>query len=439
VPPTARPRAVSSRSQAANGHQFAARQPAAARQAAAWHDDQEVILNGPQAMPAGDLLAPGMEEVYVDGGLEPLAPDEAGLVEGGWMPGPPAGPGCADDPAPVYGSGTWFWNGCWYTQLDFAMMLWTNIPDRRVATDTTTILFNGQSQTVGTGARLSTQSPAPRYKPGSRLTVGHMLGIDDTNRIHAVEFTFFGLFDYDATAAIARSDEGLETLLGQSGTISDDVPGFDDAETQAVELSGDLDSLELNYLVRSRPAADRLAMHPSGDWVRYATPSKIKSMLIGVRYVSWDEAFAYESRGADPTMDRGRYDMQVGNELIGLHVGGSLLDKYDLWSWGLRGRLGGLVNFADRRSRVDLVSDGAASARSESSSDESLAFLAEAGLFGAYQLRPRLALRASYDVLYLSGVATAADNLGLGPVFRPLDLEGGTLLHGASIGLEKIW
>ena len=60
-------------------------------------------------------------------------------------------------------------------------------------------------------------------------------------------------------------------------------------------------------------------------------------------------------------------------------------------------------------------------------------------MFAAYQVRPNLAFRVAYDVMYVTGIAIPPQNLGLGPVFPELHVEADALFHGASFGVEKVW
>jgi opacity protein-like surface antigen len=75
------------------------------------------------------------------------------------------------------------------------------------------------------------------------------------------------------------------------------------------------------------------------------------------------------------------------------------------------------------------------------------AFLGELGLGATYQLTSHVALRAGYQLLILSGVAVAGDqvpvtgkfNGGAGPVDATIDLDGRVLYHGALAGIEVTW
>ena len=73
-------------------------------------------------------------------------------------------------------------------------------------------------------------------------------------------------------------------------------------------------------------------------------------------------------------------------------------------------------------------------------SDETLTFLGEGSAYAAYYVRPNTAFRIGYDVLYMNGMATATNNLGIrGDGFAKFELTGDSLYHGMSFGLETTW
>ena len=48
-------------------------------------------------------------------------------------------------------------------------------------------------------------------------------------------------------------------------------------------------------------------------------------------------------------------------------------------------------------------------------------------------------MRMGYNVLYLNGLATAVDNLGLAGGFPRYETTGDALYHGLHAGLEMTW
>ncbi len=178
----------------------------------------------------------------------------------------------------------------------------------------------------------------------------------------------------------------------------------------------------------------------------------------------------------------GRYDVSANNDMIGFQIGGELEEKSDAFRFGLGGKIGGLFNFVDRRKVLQSINqvrmeggaiiseelipqtdangdnifdpvtgeqifdtvttfalDDSINRGAEKLTDENLAFLAEVNLFGTYQLRPNLHFRAGYDLMFLTGVSLAAENVQAFSGFGALNSTGSVFLHGGSVGFEATW
>ncbi|MGD9719626.1 MAG: hypothetical protein AB7O59_00225 [Pirellulales bacterium] len=61
--------------------------------------------------------------------------------------------------------------------------------------------------------------------------------------------------------------------------------------------------------------------------------------------------------------------------------------------------------------------------------------MGDSSFTGVIQLTDNLALRAGYQLLWVSGVATASDQLPA----TSLDTSGDVFLHGALVGAEAGW
>jgi len=370
-----------------------------------------------------------------DDGLIPLPEDEA----------PPDGPvpdwedfdvddvdlPTLDEPAAVYSTGTWFWNGSWYTKQDIVMLHKSEPREVRVATNR------------GFTTDLTTTTSSFHYVPGARLTLGRMLGRDRSNRDHMVEFTFFGLFDWSTEAGLVDVGNGVSTFLGTGLGVAgfSDFTGFS-VLSQSYSYHSELNSYELNLRIQDRTGRDRIVLQPDGTWVRHITPSRLFSYFGGLRYVAIDEQFLYVSLGRDNTNSAydGTYRVATNNDMVGIQVGGELIEQYTQFSWGIRAKVGGLVNFGYRRSRVDTLINGVTDGFGEDLMEENLVFLTELSILGTYQLRPNLAFRASYDFMYLTGIALAPENLGLDPAgFPAVNIGGDAFYHGAFLGFDMVW
>jgi hypothetical protein len=381
--------------------------------------------------------------------------------------------------AEVHSTNNWFRGGRWYSQQEFVLLLRTDLPPVHAAIDNTrenaaSAIANGaDSGNIFIDGSLSTKDADFTFEPGARLSIGRTLGRDVANRDHAIEVTFFGLFDYDGRATMSASvpgrvvqvggnpanviPVGVDSLLGTNEAFFDRanvfgfvginrVPGFERAAEQTIDYQANLNSVELNYRIGGRPSRDRLVMQPDGRWARHATPSNVKAVFLGLRYLRQNEMFEYTSIGGLQEGERGLYQVTTDNDMMGLQLGGEITEKRTDWVIGLRGKLGGLLNVADRHSFVEGVGDVdrdfgpvESYSRSQTVSDEYLAFLGEAGIYFAYYLRPNTSVRVGYDAMYINGVATATNNLGLMPEFPKFEVTGDSLYHGMNFGFEMTW
>lgn len=353
-------------------------------------------------------------------------------------------PDSATGPAPVFSTGSWFWNGSWYMSADY-VVLKKDAPNMRlVAFDANTAI----RQTAGgfiVDDQISTENETFEFESGARVTFGKFLGRDAVRRDHMVDFGFFGGFDWLAKAAL--NGEGsifsgltVSDLRNFSPTQAPTVTGFFNNDRQTYRYSSDLDSYEVNYRIQTRPGRDQMAIHPSGVWTRHASSGQIRGFSAGLRGMSINEGFLVE---AFTDTDRtGMYRIRTGNDLFGPQVGFELMDPHDSWHWGFRSTLGTLVNFADRRSQIETLTEvieggvprEVIEERAQLSQEEHLSFLGQIGLYSAVQLRPNLSVRVAYDFIYVTGLGIAPNNARLGDEFPGFHTTGDALYHGASFG-----
>ena len=422
------------------------------------------------------------------------------------------------DAAEVYSTNRWFRGGTWYSKQEFLMLLRSDLTQVHLGVDSTA---GGTDPFIFPS--ISSSDGAYNYEAGTRLTLGKNLGRDVANRDHSLEFTFTGLFEYTGRASLEVSQPGVAgggifSLIGSeeqdsshSGSILIGFPlpslqlpveGFIDADRQEMLLTANFNSFEFNYVIGGRPARDRLVMQPDGRWSRFATPSKVRGFYMGLRYIRQNETFRYQSFGNreavntfaedpdtgliefsnndndpdtpdTPTIVGGRvasfneggtYRVNTDNDLMGFQFGSDLVAKRTDWVFGLNGKLGGLLNFADRRSSLrqrfettesiiarqpsatfatndpEGIAEFETRETTEQLNDETLTFLGELNMYVAYYLRPNTSFRVGYNVLYMNGIAAALDNVGLqGTAFRKFEVTGDSFYHGMNLGLETTW
>jgi len=251
---------------------------------------------------------------------------------------------------------------------------------------------------------------------------------------HAVELSYFGLYDWNQTATLTDPTNDL-AIPAITGIL---LANFDDASVVDVRYNSDLYNAEFNY-VRSF----------------YYRGAKI-DFLSGFRYVHLDESFGITS---DDTRTApiigavapgiGTYDVNARNNLFGHQIGGRYTRPLGRWSLQTVGKGGIFLNDASTSQRLvdtfditgpfppaPMITDLAASA-----DDRSVAALGELGIFGRRQLTDTWALRVGYQATGIGGVALATNQA---TVLEPgtssgIDTSGFFFMHGGVFGLEAAW
>jgi len=352
---------------------------------------------------------------------------------------------CLSADPPVYSSGSWVWPGTWYTRQQVVVF--------QILQPNRALLAEVDPSALGAVlANMNNDSDKEGFAPGARLTIGHMIGRDPANRDHALEFTFLGLFEWSAHADIGATVDSngvtqlVETVLGGTTLIqnggnnffpNNPVPGFMGSTTQTVDTSSDLNSFEMNMRVNTRPGRDQMALQPNGVWVRHANSSTVRSVLAGLRVMSANDTIVYRAFDA-ANAQTGKYLVNAYNDLFGLQMGFDLQHTQDEFNFGFRTKVGGLYNYADRQSAVTPTPTAFVNP-TQRVIDEHVSFLIEIGLSGQYKFRPNLGLKMGYDLLFISNLARAAENLGLAGAFPGLNHNGNGFYHGVSAGFEAFW
>ena len=353
-----------------------------------------------------------------------------------------------EDSALLYSSSSWFRRGFWYSQQDFVMMLRTQVEEIFIASDQTLPVSLSRPQISMADANFT-------YEPGLKLTLGRFLGQDVSNRDLSVEFTFFGLLEHSGNSELeALRPRGLDTALtegfdfnlnfdgnGQpfgagTGIVGIPVAGFSGVDRQTISYNTQFNSYELNAKLMGRPKRDRLALQPTGAWVRHAAASRIVSGLIGFRAISLAERFRYQSFTDDALV--GDYAMGVSNDMYGPQLGCEFAEYNASWAVGGRFKAGGLLNFAERHDSVEVAGDGEL-ARKHGANDEHLAVLLEAGAFAVHHFSPNFTGRIGYDFMYMTGIADAPNNASVAITFSRFEITNDAFYHGLSLGFEMLW
>lgn len=369
------------------------------------------------------------------------------VPDGGWQDD--GGP-IFEPPAPLCSSGELINRGCWYTQLD-AMYLSRGGPKPFTLGAEVVQNSNGQILNI---APLRTPL-ALGFEPGARATLGKFLGRDDKNRDYTLEITYQGGFDYFYERALNAQNFLIVSAYRGS------PPGFNFATTQRFAYGSDLNSVEANFRISRRLGRDRMEFNPcTGDWVRKSPTAPLPTLFMGFRGIGVEEGFGYFSQGernVTPVVDppnpavnvpvSGNYNIKTHNYMFGPQIGADVTWQSALWKFGVRVKGGGLVNFTDQHSDISGVNafvgqtgnTGTPFALQSQRSSNTLAFVGEVNLTGAYYLRPNVAIRGSTDLMWINNVALASEQINfLDPL--PIIINGGALFYGGgSLGLEVVW
>jgi hypothetical protein len=347
-------------------------------------------------------------------------------------------------------SGTWLHRGHWFSQTEATLINRSTAP-RQFLTDIP-LVFQGQ---IFFSDAMTTESAGFGYEPGLRVTVGKFLGRDGENRDRTLEFTFWGLNEWTSQHAVVAADP-VNILQLFRTPLDRGIGAYNFSTGQQFAYESDLNSFEVNAKIARRLGRDRMVLKPDGHWERQCDPGKTPTFLAGFRTIHITEDFAFtaqrraitvrnQANTADvalPAAD-GRYDIDAENRLFGVQVGAELYNQHCNFSWGVRGKVGGYANFAEQNTTVRVVdsfADVFESNRDERATDTQLAFGAEVGLVGTYQIRPNLAFRCAYDFMFLQGLALGPEQLDFNTAPTPNVRTGSHyFMNGGSVGLELVW
>ena len=261
---------------------------------------------------------------------------------------------------------------------------------------------------------------------GFRVTGAYLIG-PSTN----LELTYFGAFNWAASGEVTSATDNLYSVISDFGAFpSGGYQETDEGDLHRLAYSSELDNAELN--LRRRWISANCLFHTS--------------FLAGVRYLRLREDLTYYTRS---TVRNGElnYDLGTDNDLIGFQIGTEsaicLTPRFKLGAEIEAGVYGARTKQSTHVTATTVSPD-----LIESVKDNDAAFVGEAGVFGLFRITPRLTARAGYTVLYVNGVALAADNFNpespnqLVPLVGRdpfIDNNGDALFHGANLGLEWTW
>lgn len=260
------------------------------------------------------------------------------------------------------------------------------------------------------------------FAPGLRALLGAQL-LDGW----AIESSYLALFGAQSTAFVLNQDSENHLALPGGSNL------FSHANEMRVSYSSQLHTVDLN-LVHCRCCCEACGDGPlrcqSFQW------------LAGFRYLNLTEAFGIVGRcDSCPPRFSFDYDIHTRNNLYGAQLGARYRRCRGRWSWEATGKAGVYLN--DAQQTQQIVDLSGFSFRDSNAAGGHAAFVGEVNLSGIYRLTDVWGLRAGYNLIGISGVALAPDQLDFSSdpttAGRQLDRTGGLLLHGVNFGLEARW
>jgi hypothetical protein len=312
--------------------------------------------------------------------------------------------------------------------------------------------------------RMTARSVPFDVAPGYATRLGRYLGRDTENRDRFLEFCYWGLNDWresrlvrgtrltDSNTFVQPVTFGsLFSPFEPTDNIYDSpVGGFNRADEHFIRYRSEIDNFELNLAFHPRSGRPALVHYPSGKWRQECQPRRTFSYLFGVRVLTLDEWFDFRSDGliefgADSSVVSGDYTSSAHNNLVGLQFGAELMYERCKYSWGFRAKAAPCYNFSAMTIRATNEATGDPFATTSidfgrvATRDE-VALIAECGIVGTYRFRPNLILRASYDMMWVVGLAMAGDQITF-QVDPPshINANATALYQGLSLGFEYLW
>jgi hypothetical protein len=263
--------------------------------------------------------------------------------------------------------------------------------------------------------------------PGLFVTLGRYLGRNVANYDEYLEIGYWGLNQWDNTDYVDSAEplhiSSPSTEFGNLFTpFFPEIGGFNRVSQVTFDTRHSVNNVEFSYWLRPRARADRLVMQENGRWAHQCQPGWYWSHMFGLRAMFIGDDFGMHTQGnivsgTTSTSVSGDYLVQVNNNLFGLQAGGNLMFQRCRASWGFRYRVAPFINVADQDSLIlssagadPLATRGNFNLRREAS-NETAAVALELGVFGTYQLLPRLIVKGGYDIMWIPGVALAPDQL----------------------------
>ena len=275
--------------------------------------------------------------------------------------------------------------------------------------------------------------------PGARATLGRYIDSSCSEWDRNLEFSFLGGFNFDTKSEL---DSLFAHQIFSPGATF--LGGFNGADSFKTNYRSTFNSFEWDIRFTEDLPRDRMVMTPDGNWHREMNEEHVVSFLFGFRWMNIQEDFSLQSRRNDQDFAtfHGDYDIHTKNDMLGVQMGGELIEQHNRWNWGVNAKGGIYANFlaqsstistADPNTNLLLVN------RNEHSSNTIAAFEGEIGLYGNYQLTRCCTFHAGYDFIFLRGLASAPDQFHFNDSRTNVVYGAYQFLTGGNLGFEVAW
>lgn len=258
--------------------------------------------------------------------------------------------------------------------------------------------------------------PSYDFEWAPRVTVGYV-----PDCIHGYEIEAVGPFEWDRNAVVRDL-----TVPGPFNAAF--VPGNPLA-------AADLDNFFDGVIQQQNYQSELFSVAASKTLIGWDAAK----LLIGARYIDLDEEYFFLSQ--NDRAETGVLTSRALNQMFGMQVGLDL--QYPIGRFvytDFRGRAGVYANLVE--TSVDIQNDGAFVLLNPQVDETELAGVFEIGSGLRYQLGEMLSVRCGTELWYMTGVATAADQVDF--TITPttgtrLRADEDILFYGLTFGAELRW
>jgi hypothetical protein len=292
----------------------------------------------------------------------------------------------------------------WSCMAEFVLMRRAEIQDHKLVMDSNKVPCDPcDHQDVLTAARLVHELD---YEPGIRVGLGY-----DRERTWSLDFNYLWIPEWEGSHSV--HDTGALSFPG----------GFSSDFTSADRAKGEYESHFQNG---------------EANWWSHVTPRDINyfsvSWLAGLRYDNLNEHFKLIFHKGT---NRSSYNIHTQNYLLGPQLGLNIQwNPIEHLGWDFTVKMGEMLNYA--RNKVFMGDeDNTVALRHFRRQECNAAFMTDVALQLGYEWFSHLNTHVGYEMIYLSGLAIAGDQIDKRPKSTSrLLTNGDAIIHGLFLGLK---